>query len=292
MLQFIVPENANPQPVKDFLRRQAGISLTVWRKIKHNGTLLINGQPSAFHSIIKPNDIIKISWIEECHIVPEEMPIDIRYEDNYLMVVNKPAGLLVHPVGQERTSTLANAIMFYFRHHGLPYSFHPVHRLDRNTSGLLLIAKLSYIQHLLSVHPGKTFKRIYQAVVTGILAQETGIINAPIGRKPDSIIERIVRPDGQLAITHYRRLKTFKNASFVELELLTGRTHQIRVHLAHIGHALLGDDLYGGSTELIKRQALHASRLLFTHPVSGETIDITSPLPADFNLLLDRLKNK
>lgn len=289
MLKLVVPDTAQPQTVKDFLRRQSGLSLSAWRKLKTNGTLMINEDFVTINSTVVAGDKVSLTWEDDCSITPTNIPLEICYEDDYLLVINKPAGLLVHPTVKEHNHTLANGIMFYFRQHNLPFSFHPVHRLDRNTSGLILIAKLAHIQHLMTSSNIKNFKRIYLAVVDGLLIPPSGIISAPIGRHPDSIIERMVRPDGQAATTHYQTISSYDKASLVELELLTGRTHQIRVHMAHIGHPLLGDDLYGGSLEYLNRQALHASKLIFEHPILKTAIEIESPLPDDIKLLLARL---
>ena len=233
-----------------------------------------------------PGDIITVNWQQACTIIPTELPLTICYEDDYMLIIDKPAGMLVHPTTSEHLTTLANAVMHYFSGKKLPYNFHPVHRLDRNTSGLVLIAKQPHIQHLLSRNDIKHIKRQYLALALGTLIPADGTIDAPIARHPDSIIQRIVDQNGQHAITYYKTLKVLNNASLIELTLLTGRTHQIRVHLSHIGHPLLGDDLYGGSRERIGRQALHAARLHFPHPVTGEIIDISSPLPADLRELI------
>lgn len=287
MMDFLVPESMNPIPLKDFLRRHIGFSLTNWRRIKRSGTLFVNHQHILSNHIVHPGDTVTVNWQQECTILPTQLPLNICYEDEYLLIIDKPAGMLVHPTTSEHVATLANAVMHYFHTKQLPYNFHPVHRLDRNTSGLVLVAKLPHIQHLLAANDVKNINRQYLALASGTIMPAEGTISAPIARHPDSIIQRMVHDSGQHAATCYKVIQNLNKASLVELTLLTGRTHQIRVHLSHIGHPLLGDDLYGGSKDLITRQALHASRLSFTHPVSGETIDRSSPLPSD---LLDVIK--
>lgn len=289
MAQFIIPENTSRISVKDYLRYKIGLSLTTWRKVKQNGSLLINGEPGFPYTLIEPGDTITVEWTSECSIMPVNIPINIKFEDEYLLIINKPPNMLVHPTKYDETHTLANAVLYYYKQHSWSYGFHPVHRLDRNTSGLVVIAKQPFIQHLLSKNNEKNFSRIYWGITDGIITPAKGTIDAPIGRRPGSIIERMVCPNGQAAITKYRTIQQFSNATLVELELLTGRTHQIRAHLSHIGHPLLGDDLYGGSTSLISRQALHAVRILFKHPITGKTIDVSDSPPYDFQQVLKKL---
>jgi 23S rRNA pseudouridine1911/1915/1917 synthase len=286
---FSVPAGMPTMPVKDVLRK-LHFSLTLRRKLKKSaGSILINGKQATWLSPVSGGDSITIVWPNECSIEPIPLPLTINYEDDSILVIDKPAGLLVHPTTDSTCPTLANAVVNHLRTAKSAVGFHPVHRLDRNTSGLILIAKNPYMQHLFSCQGEKALHRSYLAVVSGTLCPLEGVIEAPIGRKPDSIIERMVRPDGQRAITHYQTITAYKNASLVKVELLTGRTHQIRVHLSSLGHPILGDDLYGGETTLLSRQALHAANLRFIHPLLNKTIDLTSPLPPDMQALLAKL---
>ena len=272
-----------PMPVRAFLKAHQGISNTIWKRIKNSGTFAINGIIcNATQASVKDGDIITYDILRPTDIVPEDLPLDIRYEDEWLLVINKPAGQLVHPTTKESCGTVGNALMHYFTSNGEAHAFHPVHRLDRDTSGLLLIAKEPQIQYQLSPKGCKNFKREYQAIIEGCLTPPDGLIDAPIARALPSIILRKVSSDGQPARTHYRTIKQGSGLSLIELELETGRTHQIRVHMAHLGHPLLGDDLYGGNMDYIQRQALHAFRLSFKHPMTGENLIITAPPPADF----------
>ncbi|MDF2876626.1 MAG: pseudouridine synthase, RluA family [Sporomusa sp.] len=288
MPDFAVPLTCPTLSVKDFLRRQAGISLTLWRKIKYKGTLKVNNFPATIHGLVYPGDIVTVTWPEDSTIMAENLPLAIAYEDEWLLATDKPAGMLVHPASGQHSGTLANAVMHYYQQQNYSCGFHPVNRLDRNTSGLVLIAKRPDIQHWLNQNQQQLAKT-YLAIAAGLPFPPEGSINVPIGRKPGSIIEREVSLTGQQAITHYRVLNVFKNASLLEIILETGRTHQIRVHLNHIGCPLLGDDLYGGSTNLIHRQALHAAKISLPHPITQQITDIISPIPGDLTDLISQL---
>ncbi|KYZ77588.1 hypothetical protein AXX12_01845 [Anaerosporomusa subterranea] len=282
---FIVPEHYPQMSLADCLRR-LGVSLNLRRKIKHHGVIRIDGVVCPWYAKVSPKSEIEMEWTVASQITPENIPLDIVYEDDWLLIVDKPAGMLVHPTPKQPGGTLANAVVHYYRQLGYTHAFHPVQRLDRNTSGLLTIAKLSSIHHLMNK---QRLRRRYLAIATGTPEVAEGIIDLPIARHPDSIIIRIVSSTGQDAITHYRVLQSFPTASLLQLELETGRTHQIRLHLSHIGHPLLGDDLYGGKTDLIARQALHSSFLELQHPITGAVISLSSPLPQDLEQLLKQL---
>lgn len=292
MTKLIVtlPEALESMPARAFLAQNQGISNTIWKRIKHSGTFQVNGKPAnAARTELKNGDVVTYDILRPSNIVPEKLPLDIRYEDEWLMVVNKPAGQLVHPTTQEPHGTLGNAILYHYMEKQEAHAFHPVHRLDRETSGLVLIAKQPQIQFKLSPKGVKSFHREYLAIIPGELSPAAGTIDAPIARALPSIILRQVSPEGKDARTHYDTIKTNHDLSLVHLSLETGRTHQIRVHLSHLGHPLIGDDLYGGSMDLISRQALHAFRLRFTHPMTGKAIVVTAPLPSDMDRIVSTL---
>lgn len=290
MIAYRVPEGLTEMPVRSFLK-QMGISTTHWKKVKFSGTFRCNGELVSHPArlTVTGGDVISWELAEKTRVLPEALPLDIRYEDKFLLIVNKPCGQLVHPTHREVTGTLANAVLGYYAAHGIPVAFHPIHRLDRNTTGLVLIAKEPQLHHQLSPKGRKLFHREYLAMIHGVLSPPSGRIDAPIARDPRSIIRRCVSPEGQWAVTHYETLKSSDAMSLLRLRLETGRTHQIRVHLAHLGHPLLGDDLYGGSREIIGRQALHAFRLSLQHPVTGENISVTADMPEDMRFLLKSL---
>ncbi|MBP1763333.1 MAG: pseudouridine synthase, RluA family [Firmicutes bacterium] len=289
MLTFRVPDHSPPILLRDFLRKQMKISLTAWRKIKREGTILRNGTAVVPGSLVQAGDCIDLEWPQECHIQPIDLPLTIHYEDDFFLLINKPAGILVHPTCGNMEPTIANGVMQYYKSQNYSLGFHPIHRLDRNTSGLLLIAKAPHVQHLLSQTKNLQINRRYHAIAAGILSPEQGTITLPIGRRPGSIIERIVCPEGKEAITDYRLLQKFKHASLLEIELHTGRTHQIRVHMSHLQHPLLGDDLYGGSRDWINRPALHSAQLELIHPITGKNLSFFEPLPADMQTALETL---
>ncbi len=287
VVRYIVSEALAAMPARAFLQKQMGISLHLWRRIKHSGTFCRNGNlENPALTILQPGDEITYDLAESTHLLPLNIPLDIRYEDDALLIVNKPAGQLVYPTSDAAEPTLANAVLGYYQRTGQSLIFHPVHRLDRNTSGLILIAKLPQVQYQLTRNEMKRFQRNYIAIVTGHPEPASGWIDAPIARQPESTIQRMVAPEGKPALTHYETLTANKYGSLIFLTLQTGRTHQIRVHLAHIGCPLLGDDLYGGSRDIISRQALHACQIQLQHPISKQQLNIYCPPPADMTNII------
>lgn len=282
-LRYIVPEALTALSVRAFLKRQ-GVSLHLWRSLKHNGTVTVNGEAViAALTTLHPGDELICELAESSSIAPIPMPLDIRYEDDALLIVNKPAAQLVHPVSRRRPeATLGNAVTHYYRQTGQNLIFHPLHRLDRNTSGLLLIAKQPHIQACLTQSSGPLFHRHYVGIATGRMRLAEGVIDLPLARKPGSLIEQQPSPTGKSAQTRYRVLSETDDLSLLALSPVTGRTHQIRVHLAALGHPLVGDDLYGTPSPFIKRQALHAFRLDLTHPVTHQPLSVSAPPPDDF----------
>ncbi len=251
-----------------------------------------NGAPSLLRAPLTPGDVLRVDIPERPSrekILPADLPLSILYEDDDLLVIDKPAGMPVHPSQDHYTDTLANAVRHYLPDTCGPFVFRCINRLDKNTSGLLLVAKNRLSGAILSQDiKNRRIRRRYQAVVSGVLTKD-GTIDAPIARAQDSSILRCIDyAGGQRAVTHYRILKTYEDRTLLELQLETGRTHQIRVHMASIGHPLLGDGLYHPAADdgADGRQALHACFLSFTHPVTGEGLSFSSPLPKDILRLL------
>ena len=272
--------------VKEVLKAEFSMSDRLLLKLKKLDKIYLNGKVTSVNHPIVENDLI------ECHldydednsnIVPTKIPINIIYEDEAYLVVNKPAGIPVHPSMDHYTDSLANGVIFYFNQIGLKKKIRPVNRLDKDTSGIVIFAKNEYIQEcLIKQMQANTFKKEYLAICNGIFDKNHGIIDLPIARKENSIIERCISENGQKSITHYKVLKEFDNYSLVKCILKTGRTHQIRVHFSYIGHPLLGDTLYGNSSNLIARQALHSYKINFIHPVAKHALSFEAPVPGDF----------
>jgi len=274
-------------PAKAYLMKICGISGGLWKRIKYSGTFARNGLPAiAARTAIRDGDILSYALPIVSTVTPETLPLTIAYEDDDILIIDKPAGRLVHPTTKEMHSTIANAVLGLYAARGETRDFHPCHRLDRNTTGLLLIAKRPEVQYYFTKHRD-TVRRAYLALIEGQLTPAAGIIDAPIARALPSIILRRVAPDGKPARTHYATEAANDRYSLLRLTLETGRTHQIRVHLAHLGHPLLGDDLYGGRTAEIARHALHSARLSLRLPRTGEPMTVEAPLPEDMKRLTD-----
>ncbi|TXK84715.1 RluA family pseudouridine synthase [Paenibacillus sp. N3.4] len=230
---------------------------------------------------------------EKSSFQPEPYDLDIMYEDEFCLVVNKPAGMSVHPADAGQGGTLASALAYYYASTDQACAIRHIHRLDQDTTGAVLYAKNEWAHVLLDeAMRNQRIDRRYVALAEGVFRCKSGTIDEPIGRDRHHSGKRRVTAGGDAAVTHFKVLEQLKQAAFLELELETGRTHQIRVHLSHAGHPLMGDSLYGGSVRLFHRQALHGERLLFDHPVTQEPIIVHAALPADFQHLLAELNGQ
>lgn len=277
------------ETVRQVINNEFSISSNLLVKLKKSQKILLNGNSTYIDKDITVGDVITIiiDFEEDnSNIVPTNIPLNILYEDDSLLVVDKPAGIPVHPSILHFENSLSNGVKYYFDTIGLHKKIRPVNRLDKNTSGIVIFAKNEYIHDILSKQmQNNTLKKNYIAICEGKFDSKEGVIDAPIARKENSIIERCVSSDGEKAITHYEVLKEFsiddKIYSELYVSLETGRTHQIRVHTAYIGHPIVGDSLYGSESPLINRQALHACRVEFIHPISKQKVIIDSNIPRD-----------
>jgi len=285
-MKWVIPEKFSGILLRDYLHEELDFSNRLIKKAKSDqGKILINGHHRTVRYVLQAGDVLEIKFPEEMissTIQPEYMPLTILYEDEHLLIIDKLAGIPTIPSKLHPNGTLANGVLYYYKENHIPYTIHVVTRLDKDTSGLVLIAKHQYSHSLLSSLQRKNkISRTYRAVVHGRLSKKKGTIKRPIGRDPHSIIKRIVREDGQIAITHYDVRKEIADYSDIIVKLETGRTHQIRVHFASIGHPLVGDDLYGGKKDIINRQALHCAGIHFTHPFTNQLIRVWRDLPND-----------
>ncbi len=271
--------------VRDVLKNYFLVSSRLLLKLKNNNCVFLNNKKCSINSTISLGDIVSFSLDYEednSNIVATNIPLNIVYEDDCLLIINKQPNVAIHPSMLHYDNSLSNGVKFYFDSIDLKKKIRPVNRLDRNTSGLVIFAKNEYVQEfLIKQMQNNTFSKEYLAILEGILNEKKGTIIAPISRKKDSIIERCVDESGDFSITHYKVIKEFNNLSLVNFKLETGRTHQIRVHSSYIDHPILGDDLYGNKSSLIYRQALHSYKISFIHPKTREKMCFEIDLPKD-----------
>lgn len=289
-LEFKITKSCGYSTVFNVLKSEFNLSDRLILKLKRDKKIYLNDESIYTKKEVSMGDIVSvdISFTEESeNIVPTKMVLDILYEDDGLLIVNKGPNMPVHPSQNHYEDTLSNGVKYYFDTIGLKRKIRPINRLDKDTSGIVLFAKNEYIQECL-VHQMKngSFEKEYLALINGSLEESPLRIVANIKRKDESIIERRVADDGEYAETIFENIASFEGYSLIKCILKTGRTHQIRVHTSHIGHSILGDTLYGTSSSLIQRQALHAHTVKFIHPISKEKLEIVCDLPEDMKKLL------
>lgn len=288
-----------------FVSEVNGVTRSHAQTMIENGLIRVNGAEQSKNYKLRLNDEIEIDEeeIELLNAEPEDIPLDIVYEDEHIIVVNKPSGMVVHPAPGNPKGTLVNALMHHCRGSlsGINGVIRPgiVHRIDKDTSGLLVVAKNDdahlFLSSLLKDHG---IKRVYHAIVTGHLKGGNGTVDAPIGRCPADRKKMAVIAGGREAITHYSTVCEYKSFTHARMELETGRTHQIRVHMSYLGHPIIGDTVYGGgktpfekaNASLLNGQCLHARELIFPHPVTKEIMHFETELPTDFKRLLEKLE--
>lgn len=292
IFNYNISKEANGKSIGTFLKERGYSHAVLVHLKKTPESVLQNGRWEYLTSTLKEGDSLVITLSEEDsseHIIPVALPFEIVYEDEDILVINKPAKMPIHPSLHNYNNTLANAVAAYFKEQNTDYTFRCMNRLDRDTTGLTILAKHMLSAAILNVAVTKReIRREYLAIAAGI-TDASGTVCAPIARKNGSTIEREVNFDsGERAITHYRTIAHGDDCSLLALRLETGRTHQIRVHMKYIGHPLLGDFLYHPDFTKIKRQALHSYRLEFTHPITREPLVFTAPLPDDMRQIFPK----
>ncbi|WP_077370036.1 RluA family pseudouridine synthase [Anaerosalibacter sp. Marseille-P3206] len=269
------------------------ISSRLFRKLKRDKAIFLNGKPVKNTSIASVGDIISIVMGDEIDdTIPEPIPLDIVYEDYDLLIFNKKPNMVVHPTKSHQSGTVSNGISYYYKQKNIKKKIRFVNRLDMDTSGVLIVAKNSFSHQQLAIQfQENSVTKKYIAIVDGLVENDNDIIDLPIGREEDKSVKKVVTDDGKRAITEYNVKERYKNATLLEVQIYTGRSHQIRVHLNHIGHPIIGDVLYNKPSEYIGRQALHANYIKFKHPRTQEDMEFIAPLPEDMTKLISILKD-
>ena len=285
-IDYIIDEDSAGLRVEQFLRRKrySGQNLSEIKRMPKS--ILVNGVHYYMRQELSTGDHLQVRICETKNsekIPPTNLPLDIIYEDEDLLVLNKPAGMPIHPSLNNYTNSIANALAYYFQSQGKPFIFRCCNRLDRDTSGLTIVSKHLVSGSILSdMTKYREVHREYLAIARGSVTPSEGTIQAPLGRKGGTIIERTVDWEhGEDAVTHYKVVKEANGHSLVSLRLETGRTHQIRIHMKYLGYPLIGDYLYNPDMEYMTRQALHSHHMEFTHPITGEHMSFTAQLPED-----------
>ena len=309
MMTYSVSREYNGMRLDAYLAEVTDLSRSAAAKLCEDGSVTVNGTPCEKKAKLSEGDevTLELPEVKEYEALPEDIPLDVVYEDGDIIVINKPSGMVVHPAPGNYTGTLVNALLYHCRDSlsGIGGVMRPgiVHRIDKDTSGLLVVAKNDFSHTALSSeleHHG--IEREYHALVRGGFTEDSGTVDMPIGRHPKDRKKMAIVPEdrgGRRAVTHYEVLERFGDVSYLKLRLETGRTHQIRVHMATKGHALIGDEVYSGAKILFEKrhaplldgQILHAKRLSLTHPVTGERVTFECDLPDNFRRLLEILRS-
>ncbi len=284
--------DTNRLNLEEFLYTK-NISGRLFRRLYKNRQVFTNGIFIRKSLKLKAGDIISLYMEDEIESIrPEPISINIVYEDFDLLILNKEPNIVVHPTKSHQTNTLSNGIANYFIKNEIIKKIRFVNRLDMDTTGILIVAKNSFAHQQMAIQfEANTVIKRYLAVVEGVVKLDEGIIDSPIGREEDMSIRKMITPDGQEALTKYRVKERYKAATLLEVQIFTGRSHQIRVHLEHIGHPIIGDSLYNKESPYIKRQALHSYYLKAIHPRTKKEIEFFAPLPTDIENLINLLKN-
>jgi len=300
LISFIVAAGEGNRSAEDYLHKVKKLSVKAVRRLKNDGVVRLNGKNTMLRQVVRDGDTIEIIYPKEevsPYLLPEFVPLDIVYEDDNILIVNKQAGICVHPTKGYPGQTLANGVLYHWAENQRNYRVHLVNRLDKDTSGLVLIAKHTYeAQQLFAGQQRGGIKRAYLALVVGVVPEEEGLLDWPIAREEGRTTKRFVAAHGQRALTYYKVRERFCHNTLLEITLETGRTHQIRVHLSHFGFPVVGDVFYGeGASEdkldfLPGRQFLHAYYMSFSHPCSQQRMEFTLALPEELDSVIRSLR--
>lgn len=268
------------------------VSGRLFRKLYRDKSIYVNDKFQRKNlRLLKGDKIILHMQAEEENTVTEEMKLDIVYEDFDLLILNKAPNIVVHPTKSHQTNTLSNGIAYYFKERHIKKKIRFVNRLDMDTTGLLIVAKNPYAHQQMALQfENNTIGKKYLAIVKGVMKEDNGLIDLPIGREEDKSIKKMVIEGGQNAITSYKVIERYPDATLVEVQIFTGRSHQIRVHLEHLGHPIIGDSLYNESSPCIDRQALHSYYLKAKHPRTKSEIEFIAKMPTDMENLINLMK--
>ena len=297
----ILPDRADERVDACIARLVSDVSRSAAQRLCEDGQVLLNGAPAKKNARVAPGDVLELTLPEPqpTQAQAEDIPLDVAYEDADVIVINKPKGLVVHPAAGHWEGTLVNALLHHCRDSlsGVGGALRPgiVHRIDKDTSGLLIVAKNDFAHQKLAAQlQDHTLARTYVCIVCGNLREDAGTVNAPIARDKNDRKKMAVRPDGKPAVTHWQVLAHYPGYTYVQCRLETGRTHQIRVHMASLGHPILGDTVYGHKKPELGQntQCLHAKELTFRHPRTDEPVTVTCPLPEEFERVLQVLEHK
>ena len=295
LLSYVVDPEDKLMYLRDVFKKKLPMSHALLMRLKVQGKIQVNGQITHTNYRLQTGDqvTVDLNLDENSRILPQDIPVDIVYEDIDIMVINKPAGMAVHPIKERLEGTLANAVTFYWSQHGESRLFRPINRLDKGTTGLVLVGKSQYAhQAMFKQQKQGLVRRRYQALVEGVVQEDQGCIDLPIGHtEPGINARRTVATDGKHAVTHFVVIKRYQKFTLLDLRLETGRTHQIRIHMSHQGHPICGDTLYGQSSLLIGHQALHAGWTAFLQPRTLAPLQFEVPLPTDMQKLLAQLSS-
>ena len=297
----VLPDRADERVDACIARLAPGISRSAAQRLCEDGQVLLNGAPAKKNARVAPGDVLELTLPEPqpTQAQAEDIPLDVAYEDADVIVINKPKGLVVHPAAGHWEGTLVNALLHHCRDSlsGVGGALRPgiVHRIDKDTSGLLIVAKNDFAHQKLAAQlQDHTLARTYVCIVCGKLREDAGTVSAPIARDKNDRKKMAIRADGKPAVTHWQVLARYPGYTYVQCRLETGRTHQIRVHMASLGHPILGDTVYGHKKPELGQntQCLHAKELTFRHPRTDEPVTVACPLPEEFERVLQVLEHK